>query len=61
MYWIAKEELPNCKFDSLIKLLKLLKLPDIEHFDHKSGGSVQDVSYVWRDSKRASSLESRQG
>ena len=30
MYWIAKEEIPNCKFNSLIKLLELVKLPDIE-------------------------------
>ena len=42
MYWIAKGELSNCKFDRLIKLLKLLKLSDIEYFDHKLGGSVRE-------------------
>lgn len=52
MYWIVKEELPNCKFDSLIKLLKLLKLPDIEHFDHKSGGSVQDMFLMFGETVR---------
>ena len=46
MYWIAKEELPNCKFDRLLKLLKLLKLPDIKYFDHKSGGSVWEMFLI---------------
>jgi hypothetical protein len=41
LYWIAKEELANCKFVRLIELLRLLKLPDIQYFDHKSAGSVR--------------------
>ena len=43
MYWIAKEELPNCKFVRLIELLRLLKLPDIQYFNHNSAGSVREM------------------
>ena len=57
MYWIAKEELPNCKFDRLIKLLKLLKLPDIEYFDHKSGGSVREMFLILGETVREQVLQ----
>ena len=48
LYWIAKEELPNCKFVRLIviELLRLLKLSDIQYFDHKSAGSVREMFLI---------------
>lgn len=57
MYWIAKEELPNCKFNSLIKLLELVKLPDIEHFNHKSGGSVREMFLILGETVREQVLQ----
>ena len=46
MYWIAKEELPNCKSVRLIELLRLLKLPDIQYFNHNSAGSVREMFLI---------------
>ena len=46
LYWIAKEELPNCKFVRLIELLRLLKLSDIQYFEHKSAGSVRQMFLI---------------
>lgn len=57
MYWIAKGELSNCKFDRLIKLLKLLKLPDIKYFDHKSGGSVWEMFLILGETVREQVLQ----
>ena len=46
MYWIAKEELPNCKFVRLIELLRLLKLPNIQYFNHNSAGSAREMFLI---------------
>ncbi|KAK3726559.1 hypothetical protein QZH41_001963 [Actinostola sp. cb2023] len=46
LYWIAKEELPNRKFTSLLELLEKLNLPDIDYFQHRSGGSVREMFLV---------------
>ena len=43
LYWTAKEELPNCKFVRLLKLLERLDLPDIDLFRHRSAGAVREM------------------
>lgn len=43
LYWTAKEELPNCKFTSLLELLEKLKLTDIYLFQHRSAGSLREM------------------
>lgn len=56
-YWIAKEELPNCKFFLLIELLRLMRLPDILYYDHKF--CETDVSYPQRNNQRTCSSENK--
>ena len=46
LYWIAQEELPNCKFVRLIELLRLLKLSDIQYFKQKSAGSIRQMFLI---------------
>ena len=43
MYWIAKEEIPNRKFTSLLSLLQQLGLEDINYFKHRSAGSTREI------------------
>ena len=43
MYWIAKEEIPNKKFTSLLALLQQLGLEDIKYFKHRSAGSTREM------------------
>ena len=43
MYWIAKEEIPNRKFTSLLSLLQQLGLEDIKYFKHRSAGSTREM------------------
>lgn len=57
LYWIAKEELANCKFVRLIELLRLLKLPDIQYFDHKSAGSVRQMFLILGETIREQVLQ----
>ena len=42
-YWTAKEELPNCKFVRVLKLLERLDLPDVDLFRHRSAGAVREM------------------
>ncbi|XP_062583557.1 zinc finger protein 862-like isoform X2 [Saccostrea cucullata] len=43
LYWIAKEELPNRKFVSLINLMKSLGLEKMKHFNHQGAGSIREM------------------
>ena len=54
LYWIAKEELPNCKFVRLIELLRLLKLSDIPYFEHKSAGCVRQMFLILGETSNSS-------
>ena len=42
-YWIAKEEISNTKFTSLLALLQQLGLEDIKYFKHRSAGSMREM------------------
>jgi len=43
VYWLAKEEMANKKFPSLLKLLKMLGLEKMKHFQHRSAGSTIEI------------------
>ncbi|EDO30340.1 predicted protein, partial [Nematostella vectensis] len=43
MYWLAKEEMPNKKFTSLLSVLEQLGLDNIKYFQHRSAGSVREM------------------
>lgn len=43
MYWIAKEEIPNKKFTSLLSLFQQLGLEDIKYSKHRSAGSIREM------------------
>ena len=43
MYWIAKEELPNNKFVSLINLIERLGVQKMKHFNHRGMGSIREM------------------
>ena len=41
-YWLAKEEIADQKFTSLLKLEEVLGVPEIHHFEHRSQGSQRE-------------------
>ncbi|XP_020615056.1 zinc finger protein 862-like [Orbicella faveolata] len=43
VYWLAKEEMANKKFPSLLKLLETLGLEKMKHFQHRSAGSTIEI------------------
>ena len=43
LYWLAKEEIPNKKFISLIDLIERLGQVDMKFFQHRSGGAVREM------------------
>ena len=43
MYWLAKEEIVNKKFGSLLELLEQVGLKDMKFFQHRSAGSVREM------------------
>ncbi len=43
MYWLAKEELPNCKISSLLEVFEQLGLTDMKYFEHRSAGAVREM------------------
>ena len=45
-YWMAKEEISNRKFSSLVTLLKQLKLPNMEYFTYTGNETVRDIFIV---------------
>ena len=42
-YWLAREEIANRKFTSLLELEEILGVPEIRRFDHRSQGSQQEL------------------
>jgi hypothetical protein len=43
LYWLAKEEVANNKFNSLIKLLEIVGVTHMKHFNHSSAGSIREM------------------
>lgn len=43
MYWLAKEEIANKKFGSLLELLEQVGLKDMRFFQYRSAGSVREM------------------
>ena len=43
VYWLAKEEMANKKFLSLLTLLQMLGLENMKHFHHRSAGSTIEI------------------
>ena len=43
VYWLAKEEMANKKFLSLLTLLQMLGLENMKHFRHRSAGSTIEI------------------
>ena len=43
LYWVAKEELANCKFVCLLELVEELGVSNIKLFQHRSSGSVREM------------------
>lgn len=43
MYWLAKKEIANKKFGSLLELLELVGLKDMRFFQHRSTGLVREM------------------
>lgn len=43
VYWLAKEEMVNKKFPSLLKLLEMLGLEKMKHFQRRSAGSTIEI------------------
>jgi hypothetical protein len=42
LYWLMKEELPNCKFSSLIMLVEKMGHPTIKHFKSTGAGTERE-------------------
>jgi len=42
-YWLAREEIANRKFTSLLELEEILRVPEIRRFDHRSQGSQREL------------------
>jgi len=45
-YWLAKEEIPNRKFSSLLSLLEHLGLKEMKYLNHRSPGAVREMFLV---------------
>ena len=43
MYWLAKKEIANKKFGSLLELLELVGIKDTRFFQHRSTGLVREM------------------
>ena len=43
MYWLAKEEIANTKFGSLLELLEQVGFKDLKFFQHRSASSVRET------------------
>ena len=43
IYWLAKEELSNCKLSSFLEVLEQLGLTNMTYFLHRSAGSVREM------------------
>ena len=43
VYWLAKEEMANKKFLSLLTLFQMLGLENMKHFRHRSAGSTIEI------------------
>jgi len=43
LYWVAKEELANCKFVRPLEVVEELGVSDIKLFQHRSSGSVREI------------------
>lgn len=43
VYWLAKEEMADKKFLSLLTLLQILGLENMKHFRHRSDGSTIEI------------------
>ncbi len=43
IYWLAKEEVANKKFVSLLKLLEQVGVEDMRFFQHRSQGSIREM------------------
>jgi len=43
LYWIAKEEIANTKFTSLLEVVEKMGLSNMKFFEHRSGGSVTEM------------------
>ena len=43
MYWLAKEELPNKKFVSLLSMLEQIGIQNVKYFKHRSTGSIREM------------------
>ena len=43
VYWLAKEELPNCKISSFLEVIEQLGLTDMKYFQHRSAGSFREM------------------
>ena len=46
LYWLAKEEIPNRKFCSLLSLLEHLGLEEMKYLNHRSPGAVREMFLV---------------
>ena len=43
VYWLAKEELPNCRISSFLEVIEQLGLTDMKYFQHRSAGSFREM------------------
>ena len=48
LYWVAKEELANCKFVRLLQLVEDLGVTDLKLFQHRSSGLVREMFLLLR-------------
>ena len=46
LYWLAKEEIPNRKFTSLLSLLEHLGLQEMKYLNHQSPYAVREMFLV---------------
>ena len=49
LYWIAKEEIANTKFNSLLEVVEKMGLSNMKFFEHHSGGSVREMFILMRE------------
>lgn len=43
LYWLMKEEIPNCKLSSLLKVVEKMGHPYITHFKYTAAGTERDM------------------
>ena len=60
LYWIAKEEIANTKFTSLLEVVEKMGLSNMKFFEHRSGGSVREMFILMGEMVKSEAVKKEQ-